>query len=81
MTKKQNYADLNYFKFRFRNKRNGTFSYYDQSVYGNIYDVINEYKNDLSKMCLLDVSNETHVLVEVTHLFNDKVIYSNYQEV
>lgn len=78
---KNNYANLNQFRFRFRNKQNGTFSYFDQSVYGNIYKQIREYKDDLSKMCLIGVNNNTVDLVEVIHLFNNKTIYNGYSEV
>ena len=33
------------------------------------------YKKDLSKMCYVRVSNETHEIIEVIHNFNNKTIY------
>lgn len=78
MSNQNNYANLNNFRFRFRNKKTGYFSYDDRCIFGDINDIIKEYKDNLSKMCLLGVSNETHTLVQVIHLFNDKTIYSDY---
>ena len=43
--------------------------------YGNIFDQIEKYKKDLSKMCYIGVSNETHEIIEVIHNFNNKTIY------
>ena len=32
-------------------------------------------KKDLSKMCYVGVSNETHEIIEVIHNFNNKTVY------
>lgn len=69
------YETLNKFRYRFRNKQTQKISYFDTWCYGNIYEQIQLYKNDLKKMCLLDVSNDTHEIIEVIHLFNNKTIY------
>lgn len=67
--------NLNKFRYRFRNKQTGQTTYFDTWCYGNIYQQIDLYKNDLGKMCLVGVSNETHEIIEVIHLFNNKTIY------
>lgn len=70
-----NYSELNTFRYRLENKQTGHISYSDQYCYGNIYQQISEYQKDIKKMCLLNVSNETHRIIEVIHLFNNQVIY------
>lgn len=72
-----NYSQLNTFRYRFENKENGQITYFDMPCYGNIWDQINNYKKDMKSMCLLNVSNETHEIIEVIHLFNGKTIYKN----
>lgn len=75
MGKYKDYRKINEFTYRFRNKQTGALSRSTEWCYGNIYDQIERYKKDLSKMCLLNVSNETHEIIEVIHNFNDEVIY------
>lgn len=71
----EDYAKLNDFRYRLRNKKTGAITYTDEYCYGNIYIQIQEYKKNMKRMCLVGVSNETHVIYEVIHLFNNKLIY------
>lgn len=71
----EDYGNINKFRYRFINKKTSGTSYFDTWCYGDIYKQIQMYKQDLKKMCLLDVSNETHEIIEVIHLFNNKTIY------
>lgn len=70
-----NYDELNKFRYRFRNKTTNEESYFDTWCYGDIYQQIRLYQEDLKKMCLLNVSSETHEIIEVIHIFNNKTIY------
>ena len=60
---------------RLRNKKTGVTSRNKNWCYGNIFEQIEMYKKDLSKMCYVGVSNETHEIIEVIHNFNNKTIY------
>lgn len=70
-----NYSKLNEFRFRFENKETGKTSYFDIFCCGDIYKQIDIYKKDLKQLCLVGVSNDTHRIIEVIHLFNNDVIY------
>lgn len=78
MRKYKDYSKLNEFTYRLRDKKTGTFSRNTTWCYGNIHEQIQNYRNDMSKMCLLGVTNETHEIVEVIHNFDGKTIYENY---
>lgn len=78
MKKYKDYSKLNEFTYRLRDKRTGIFSRDTTWCHGNIYEQIQKYRNDMSKMCLLGVTNETHEIVEVIHNFDGKTIYENY---
>lgn len=67
----------NKFRYRFRHKISGKESYFDTWCYGNIDNQIFTYLNDLSKMCLVGVSNDTHELIEVIWLYTNKTIWRN----
>lgn len=67
--------DRNKFRYRFRHKETGKTSYADTWCYGSLMDQINTYKQDLRKMCLQDVSSDTHEIIEVIWLFNGSTIY------
>ncbi len=69
------YENLNKFKYEFKNRETGRTSSFTTFCYGNPFQQIQLYKNNLKEMCLKDVSNETHEIIKVTHLFNNKVIY------
>jgi hypothetical protein len=70
-----NYLALNEYTYRLRNKKSGVISKNTLWCYGNIFEQIRKYKEDLSKMCFIGVSNETHEIIEVIHNFNNKTIY------
>ena len=70
-----NYDKLNEYTYRLRNKQTGIISRNTHWCYGNIFDQIQKYKSDLTKMCYIGVSNETHEIIEVRHNFNNKIIY------
>lgn len=70
-----NYNNLNTYRYYFKNKETSKTSYFDEYCYGNIFEQINIYKNDLKKMCLLDVNNDTHEIIKVVHLFNNNTIF------
>lgn len=74
-----NYNNINKYRYRFitKTEKNTKTSFFDTWCYGDIYKQITTYKNDLSKMCLVGVSNETHEIIEVIHLFNNTTIYKN----
>lgn len=78
MRKYKDYSKLNEFTYRLRDKKTGVFSRSTTWCHGNIYEQIQNYRNDISKMCLLGVTNETHEIVEVIHNFDGKTIYKNY---
>lgn len=71
----KNYNKLNSYRYRFLDKKTNKTSFFDGWCYGNIWQQIEIYKNDLSKMCLLGISNDTHKLIEVIHLFDNSTIY------
>ena len=71
----KNYAGLNRFRYTFRNLKTGATSYFDEWCYGDIYQQIMRYKDNLKEMCLLNVSNDTHEIIKVVHLFNGDVVY------
>lgn len=75
MNQSINYDNINKYRYCFRNKETSKTSYFDEYCYGNIYEQIELYKNDLKKMCLLDVSNDTHEITKVVHLFNNNTIF------
>lgn len=66
---------INKFRYRFRHKETGKTSYHDTWCYGNIDNQIFNYLNDLSKMCLQGVSNDTHEIIEVIWLHKNKTIW------
>ena len=70
-----NYLALNEYTYRLRNKKSGVISKNILWCYGNIFEQIRKYKEDLSKMCFISVSNETHEIIEVIHNFNNKTVY------
>ena len=70
-----NYSALNEYTYRLRNKKSGVISRNTHWCYGNIFEQIEKYKKDLSKMCYVGVSNETHEIIEVIHNFNNKTVY------
>ena len=70
-----NYLAVNEYTYRLRNKNSRVISRNIHWCYGNIFEQIEKYKEDLSKMCYAGVSNETHEIVEVIHNFNNKTIY------
>ena len=70
-----NYSALNEYTYRLRNKKSGVISRNKNWCYGNIFEQIEMYKKDWSKMCYVGVSNETHEIIEVIHNFNNKTIY------
>lgn len=78
MRKYKDYSKLNEFTYRLLDKKTGAFSRSTTWCHGNIYEQIQNYRNDMRKMCLLGVTNETHEIVEVIHNFDDKTIYENY---
>ena len=67
----------NKFRYRFMHKETKKTSYFDTWCYGNIDNQIFNYLNDLSKMCLVGVSNDTHELIEVIWLHTNKTIWRN----
>ena len=67
--------DRNKFRYKFRHKVTGNTSYFDTWCYGSISQQINMYQQDLGKMCLQDVSNDTHEIIEVIWLYNNTTIY------
>jgi hypothetical protein len=67
--------DRNSFRYIFRHKETNKISHFDTWCYGNIHDQINLYSNDLSKMCLVGISNATHEIIEVVWLHNRKAIW------
>ena len=71
----KDYSKLNQFRYYFKNKQTSKTSYFDNWCYGNIYEQIAIYKNNLSKMCLLGVSNETHQIIKVISLFDDSIVW------
>jgi hypothetical protein len=70
-----NYSALNEYTYRLRNKKTKGTSRNKIWCYGNIFEQIRMYKEDISKMCFVGVSNETHEIIEVIHNFNNKTIY------
>ena len=71
----KNYNKLNEFTYRLRNKKTGATSKNTIWCYGDVFEQIRKYKENLSKMCFIGVSNETHEIIEVIHNFNNKTIY------
>ena len=69
--------DRNKFRYRFRNKETGKISYADTWCYGSLFQQIDMYQKDLSKMCLQGVSSDTHEIIEVIWLFNNTTIYKD----
>ena len=77
---KYDYNLQNQFRYRFKNKETGITSYFNGWCYGNIYQQINIYKNDLSKMCLIGVNNQTHKLIEVINLMTGETLFKDDEE-
>lgn len=73
----KNYSKLNEYEYYFCNKETKKITSFITWCYGNIYEQINIYKNNLTKMCLIGVSNDTHKIIKVVHLFDDSIIYQN----
>ena len=67
--------DRNSFRYRFRHKATNKTSYFDTWCYGDIHEQIAMYRNDLSKMCLVGISNDTHEIIEVVWLHTRKTIW------
>lgn len=65
----------NKFRYRFRHKISGKESYFDTWCYGSIHEQIELYRKDLKQMCLQNVSNVTHDLIEVIWLMNNVTIW------
>ena len=65
----------NRFRYRFRHKVTGQESYFDTWCYGSIHEQISLYQKDLKQMCLQNVSNNTHELIEVIWLMNNATIW------
>ena len=72
-----NYAMLNTFRYYFRSKKTGQITCFDEYCYGNIYAQIQQFQKNLKDMCLLNISNETHTICKVVHLFNHQTIYDD----
>lgn len=70
-----NYLALNEYTYRLRNKQSGVITKNTLWCYGDIFEQIRKYKENLSRMCFIGVSNETHEIIEVIHNFNNKTIY------
>lgn len=70
-----NYSAVNEYTYRLRNKKSGVISRVTLWCYGNIFEQIEKYKKDLSKMCYIGVNNETYEIIEVIHNYNNKTIY------
>lgn len=68
----------NDFKLRFINKDTGKESYSMSYYCGeNVFAYINKVKDDLSSLCLVGVSNNTHDLLEVVWCYDNKIIWRN----
>lgn len=68
----------NDFKFRLINKDTGKESYSISYYCGeNVFAYINKVKEDLSSLCLVGVSNDTHDLLEVIWLYNNEKVWRN----
>lgn len=72
-----NFGARDEFRYDLVNKQTGKRSYSIQYCYGNIYEQINEYRSNIKKMCLLNVSNDTHEIVKVTSLANGKILFED----
>lgn len=77
---KYNYSLQNQYKYRFKNKETGKTSYFNTWCHGNIYQQIDIYKNDLSKMCLIGVNSQTHKLIEVISLMTGETLFKDDDE-
>ena len=67
----------NNFRLRFLNKETGAITYDDRCWFGSVHECIEKARTDLSSLCLMNVSNKTHRLIEVIWLMNNQVIWRN----
>ena len=66
----------NEFRFNLVNKQTGRRSYSTEWCYGNIYDMIREYRENMKKMCLVNVSNDTRY-IESVQTWDGEYIWRN----